>query len=128
MVRPPIGDQELTLLRYVAERGPLSVGEVFETFGASAGWARSTVLTVMERLRAKGYLARRRSLGVFRYTAVLSQEDLLRGVVGDFVERTLGGSLAPFVSYLSSAGELDDDEVKELEKIVRRLEARRERK
>ena len=46
-----IGDQELALLRYVAEEGPVTVGQAAEGFGAPRGLARSTVLTVMERLR-----------------------------------------------------------------------------
>ena len=39
-----IGDQELTLLKHVAEVGPVSVGQVAEGFGAPRELARSTVL------------------------------------------------------------------------------------
>ena len=53
-----IGDQELALLQYIAEQGDASVGEVAAAFGESRGLARSTVLTMMERLRAKDYLQR----------------------------------------------------------------------
>lgn len=127
MERPPLGDQELLLLRWLAERGPLSVGEAFESFGAEHGWARSTVLTVMERLRAKGYLARRRSLGVFRYAAADAPDDLMRGVVGDFVRRALGGSVSPVVNWLSESEELSDEEIAQLEQLVKRLASQRRR-
>src|SRR5262249_4322147 len=62
-----IGDQELALLQYVTGQGEATVGAAAEGFGAPRGLARSTVLTMMERLRAKGYLARRPVDGVFRY-------------------------------------------------------------
>ncbi|MGH9160832.1 MAG: BlaI/MecI/CopY family transcriptional regulator [Vicinamibacteraceae bacterium] len=85
-----IGDQELALLTYIAERGGATVGEVAEGFGAPRGLARSTVLTMMERLRLKKRLVRRRYRGVFRYASPASPGDVLRDVVGSFVEGTLG--------------------------------------
>ena len=53
-----IGDQELALLQYIDEHAPATVGEVASGYGEARGLARSTVLTMMERLRAKGYLQR----------------------------------------------------------------------
>jgi predicted transcriptional regulator len=58
-----IGDQELALLQYLAERGGATAGQAAEEYGAPRGLARSTVLTMMERLRAKGRLDRARSRG-----------------------------------------------------------------
>jgi predicted transcriptional regulator len=122
-----IGDQELALLRYVAEAGPATVGEVAESFGAPRGLARSTVLTVMERLRRKGRLKRRKVGGVYRYASPVPASEVLRGVVQSFVETTLGGSMSPFVTFLSEVEEVSDAELAELEQIVARLgEKRRE--
>ncbi len=120
-----IGDQELTLLRYVAEQGEATVGEAAEGFGAPRGLARSTVLTMMERLRGKGYLERRQAEGVFRYSARETDGELLHGVVRDFVERTLGGSVSPFVAYLTETEEVSDVELAELERLVAKLHSRK---
>jgi predicted transcriptional regulator len=46
-----IGEQEFALVRHIAEAGSASVGEVADSFGVARGLARSTVLTMMERLR-----------------------------------------------------------------------------
>jgi predicted transcriptional regulator len=120
-----IGDQELALLRYVAEAGPATVGEVAEGFGAPRGLARSTVLTVMERLRKKGRLKRRKAGGVYRYSSPVAAGEVLRGVVQSFVETTLGGSVSPFVSFLAEAEELSEEELAELTQIVARLSEKR---
>ena len=120
-----IGDQELSLLRYVAEQGEATVGQVAEGFGSPRGLARSTVLTMMERLRGKGYLERRQAEGVFRYAARESDGELLHGVVRDFVERTLGGSVSPFVAYLTETEEVSDIELADLERLVARLQSRK---
>jgi predicted transcriptional regulator len=122
MTKPTLGDQELLLLRHVAEAGPLTVGQAAEGFGERHGLARSTVLTVMERLRLKGYLTRRRVEGVFQYRSVEGADALLRGVVGEFVERTLSGSVSPFVAYLAEAGEeVSEADLERLEALVRSL-------
>lgn len=121
-----IGDRELALLRWIAERGGASVGEAAEQYGEPRELARSTVLTMMERMRAKGHLTRERVEGVYRYTSPANPRELMRGVVEGFVERTLGGSLSPFTAYLADAEAVDDDELAELEAIVARLKQRLE--
>ena len=122
MPRPPLGVQELSLLHHLAVAGPCTVGQAVEAFGGRHGLARSTVLTVMERLRKKGYLVRRRVDGVFQYRSVEAPEALLRGVVGEFVERTLGGSVSPFVAWLAEApGEVSPEDVARLEALVQKL-------
>jgi predicted transcriptional regulator len=122
-----LGAQETQILLEIAENGPGSVGELQTRFGEPRGLARSTVLTMMERLRAKGYLVRRRQDGVFRY-APRAGRDVVNGVVGRFVEHALGGSLSPFVAYLSGRERITDDELRELQRVVERLRSRRREK
>jgi predicted transcriptional regulator len=123
-----LGDQELKLWRFVAQSGPLSVGEAAERFGAAEGLARSTILTVMERLRAKRYLVRRREGGVYKYASARPYRDVLKDVVDSFVDTALAGSLSPFVAYLADSPELSRDEAQELERLVLKLESRRKEK
>jgi predicted transcriptional regulator len=122
MATPPtLGDQELALLHFVAQEGPVSVGEAAERFGGPRGLARTTVLTMMERLRRKGRLRRRRAEGVFRYSSPVGARDLLAAVVRDFVAGPLGGSLEPFVAYLAESEDVSPQERRELEALVERL-------
>lgn len=126
MTPKSLGDQELALMQWLADRGGASVGEAAEEYGTPRGLARSTVLTMMERLRAKGHLGRQPVAGVFRYQSAASSAELLQGVVASFVEKTLGGSLSPFVTYLAETPvEVSATELSELEALVARLQARR---
>jgi predicted transcriptional regulator len=130
MRKPSIGDQELALLQHLDESGAASVGEVAASFGEPRGLARSTVLTMMERLRAKGYLKRRQgkspqSKGVFRYSTATGAAEAVRGAVGSFVEKTLSGSVSPFVAWMSEHAEVSDMELAELESLVAQLRSRR---
>ncbi len=125
MRKPTIGDQELALLHHIDECGTASVGEVAASFGEPRGLARSTVLTMMERLRGKGYLKRRQLKGMFRYSTATGPGEVMRSAVGSFVEKTLSGSVSPFVAWLSERAEVSDSELAELEALVAQLQSRR---
>ena len=121
MRKPSIGDQELALLQHIDESGAASVGEVAASFGEPRGLARSTVLTMMERLRSKGYLKRKQLRGMFRYSIATGPGEAMRSAVGSFVEKTLSGSVSPFVAWMSERAEVSDDEQAELEALVSQL-------
>lgn len=125
MRKPSIGDQELALLQHIDESGTASVGEVAASFGEPRGLARSTVLTMMERLRGKGYLKRKQLRGMFRYSIATGPGEAMRSAVGSFVEKTLSGSVTPFVAWMSERAEVSDDELAELEALVAQLQSRR---
>lgn len=125
MPKPSIGDQELALLHYLAEHENATVGEVASDFGEARGLARSTVLTMMERLRAKSYLKRRHVDGVYRYSTATGTGEVMSNAVGQFVEKTLSGSLSPFVAWMSQKAEVSDSELAELEALVAKLQSQR---
>ncbi len=62
--------------------------------------------------------------GVFRYRARTSSSELLRQAVSRFVEKSLGGSVTPFVAYLSETGKLSQSE---LEELVSKLQSERDK-
>ncbi len=124
--RPDLGDQELELLRYVSDHAPLTVRAAAEQFGEPRGLARTTILTVMERLRKKNYLERRKNGGSFEYTPAIPKTDMLRGLVQTFVERTLAGSLTPFVAYLAETKGMSRSEMDALRALVREMESEQE--
>lgn len=126
MNQKTIGDQELALLRDVAAQGPLSVAEAVQSFGAPRGLARSTVLTMFERLRAKGHLKRATVDGVYKYRAAVEPSALVERAVESFVEKTLGGSVTPLVAFLAERGEVSAAERAELERLLDRLQTREE--
>lgn len=118
MNKGTLGEQELQLLQYISDHSPASVREAVDGFGIPNGLARTTVLTMLERLRHKGFLVRRRTGTVNVYSPSVEKSEVLRNVVQEFVERTLGGSMSPFVAYLAKARNLSDDEIAQLRELV----------
>lgn len=126
METPHLGDQELEVLKYVSENAPITAREVAEKFGEERKLARTTILTVIERLRKKGYLTRRRKEGVYEYLPSKEPGEVMQGLVGQFIQRTLGGSVSPVVAYLSRTREISPEELDELEALVEKLKGRPE--
>jgi len=120
--QPNIGRAEMEILRYISDHHPVSVREVADHVCASKGQVRTTALNVMERLREKGYLKRRKANGIFQYSPSVPRAELLRSLVREFVNRTLGGSLSPFVAYLTQEGKLSAGELAELRAMVKELD------
>ena len=82
-----LGERESAILAWIAAHAPASVSEVAGEFERSHGLARTTLLTVMERLRTKGFLVREKLDGVFRYAPSEPHSDQMRELVSRFVER-----------------------------------------
>jgi predicted transcriptional regulator len=123
----PIGQVQLEILQYVADHHPIRVGDVAEHFARTAGKARTTVLTVMEKLREKGYLSRKKRKGTFHYAPRLAKNDVMASVVQRFIEESLGGSVSPFIAYLAESRGLSDSELAKLKDLVQDLEMRRKK-
>jgi predicted transcriptional regulator len=114
---------EWEVLQYILEHAPITVREVTAHFADSHGYARTTVLTLMERLREKGYLTRRKIEGVHHYSPSEPKPELLQGLVRDFVQKALGGSVSPFVAYLGKEARLKPEEIRELKRLLEEQEA-----
>lgn len=123
--RKSLGQAELDVLQYIVDNQPISVGDVARHIAETKGLARTTVQTVMERLREKGYLTRKKIDGVNKYSPKVTRPDLMTGLVGDFVNGVLGGSVSPFVAYLNDQSELSDEELESLKQVVAELETRK---
>jgi predicted transcriptional regulator len=124
--QPGIGIAEMEILDFVQQQQqPVTVRQVAEHFAATRGHVRTTVLNVMVRLWRKGFLARRQHGGVHRYSPRVTRGQVLRRLVGDFVEKVLQGNVSPFVAYLAEEAELTEQDRQELQAIVRDLDQRR---
>ena len=122
--KAPFGSTEIEVLRYIGDHHPISVGEAAEYFAQTTGQARTTILTIMDNLRI-GHLTRKKIRGVYRYSPKVAKQVFLQSLVKDFVDKTLGGSVSPFVAFLSESGPISNDDLDMLKRLVRDLENQR---
>ncbi len=116
-----LGELELEVLKTIWRHQPCSVQKIAGIFGKRKGRARTTVLTVMQRLHAKGFLKRRKVDGVFQYSSTQTRREVVSSLIRQFLDKVLDGSAAPFVTYLTETKDLSRQQVAALREIARQL-------
>jgi predicted transcriptional regulator len=122
-----LGELELAVWRHVADGGG-TVAQVAKHFAGTRGLARTTILTVMERLREKKYLTRKRDGKAWRYFTRKPKPELLHAMVRRFMDRAMGGSLDPFMAYLVRDAHVTEAQLQELKQFVEKMEQKNKRK
>lgn len=123
-MRLKLGESELQTLRFVARHPDCTVREACEHFARENGWARTTVLKTLDRLRLKGLLDRVEVEGLFRYRSVHRDEEIQEALVHQFLAGSMGGSVKTLLSHLHTYPSLSEQDVQELRKLVDDLEAK----
>lgn len=112
----------MEVLQYVVDNHPISVKDVAAHMAKVSGQARTTILTVLERLREKKYLKRKKVEGVNHYSPTMKKSEFMQGMVGEFIDDVMQGSVSPFVAYLDQHSNLSPDECDQLRKLVEKLD------
>ena len=120
---PSLGDLEIQVLRLVWQEQPCTERAIWDLVCQDRSVGRTTVLKTMQRLEAKGLLARVRGRGPVQYRAAIEERRLLPAIVRRFVDRTLAGSLEPLVAYLADSARLSAKDVAALRAIARKMAA-----
>jgi predicted transcriptional regulator len=127
---PKLARLELQVLEILWARGHASVREIQEGFPEPRP-AYTTIQTTVYRLEAKGALRRTRKVGNAHIFEPLVARDVARHRLLDTILGFFGGRAQPMMQQLVEAGKLTLDDVKELEKAIRkrsRQDAERTRK
>ena len=97
-----------------------SVRELHERLGVPAGHVYTTTAKVVDRLRAKNLIARRRESGTFVYSPAVERGTVERARARHLVNRFLGPAPHAAVAALVEAvGEIDPKLLEELERAIR---------
>lgn len=109
---------ELDVLKILWRGGRRSAREVHEELAAVYSWAYSTTRTTLERMVAKGLVAKAAFHGLYLYEAKVSRPLGLAGLVQDFARRVLEADWAPVVSLFAESEALTAEEIEELRRLL----------
>jgi BlaI family transcriptional regulator, penicillinase repressor len=121
MAGPKLAKLELQIMDVLWTRGYASIREIQETFPENDRPSYTTIQTTVYRLEAKQAVRRVKKVGNFHiFEAVVSRKDAQRRLVGDLLA-LFGGHMQPVMARLIETGKLTLADVKEAEKILRKL-------
>ena len=109
-----IADSELEVMRILWREGrPMPFGEIRAELEAKTGWKKSTIQTLVLRLRDKGAITAHDKY-VTMYGANISQEAYAKSEGDTFIDKLFDGSAKNFVAALCRNGKLDESDINEL--------------
>ena len=121
MNEPKLTTLELQIMEALWTRGNASIREIQETFSEKRRPAYTTVQTTVYRLEVKKAVRRVKKVGNFHiFEATVSRNAAQRKLIGDLLA-LFGGRTQLVVAHLIESGNLTLEDVKEAEKLLRKL-------
>ena len=122
MAEPRLAKLELKIMETLWARGQVSIREIQEAFPEDDRPAYTTVQTTIYRLEAKKAVKRVKKVGNFHiFEAAVSRNAAQRRLIDDLLG-LFGGRTQPVMAHLIEAGKLTMADVKEAEKMLRKLQ------
>lgn len=111
--------QELEIMKLVWECKNATVRDVYEALLERRRIAYTTVMTMMKILEGKGYLKKRRQDRAFIYRPAHPKNQVIGGMIREFIDRVFNGSAEPLLVHLVKTRHIRE---KDLQAITRMIE------
>ncbi len=113
--RPALTKAELELMEAVwRTQEPITSTTVGDHLENNKAWKPTTILTLLGKLKEKGYIAGRKEGKSYRYQILSPREQYRREETKGLVERFYDGSLKNLLASLYDEGPVDGQELAEL--------------
>jgi BlaI family transcriptional regulator, penicillinase repressor len=110
---------ELQILKVLWQQSPLLAREVQGTLAKDGReLAKTSVITTLNTMVEKNYLKRKKQGNTYLFSPLITEEEVGNRVLGDVVDRVFDGSTASVVMKLFDVRDIDDDELKELRRVI----------
>ena len=122
MGEPKLTKLELQIMEALWTRAHVSIREIQETFPERDRPAYTTIQTTVYRLERKKAVRRVKKVGNFHvFEATMTRNAAQRKLIDDLLA-LFGGRTQPVMAHLIESGKLTLEDVKEAEKVIRKLE------
>lgn len=120
-VHERITEAELAVMDVLWERPRRTAAEVCDEVCTARGWSLATVKTLLSRLVQKGALAAEPDGRRYLYSPLIERAAYVGGESRRLVDRLFGGSAASLVAHLAETEALTEDDLSEIEALLKEL-------
>jgi predicted transcriptional regulator len=125
MARSPqdVTEKELAVLQVLWDQGPATIRQLTDLLYPDGGAAHyATVQKLLDRLEAKGFVRRERTLPAHAFAAAVGREDLIGRRLQAMAEQLCGGSMTPLLTHLVKTRRLSARERQDLRELIDELD------
>jgi BlaI family transcriptional regulator, penicillinase repressor len=121
---PTLTGQELEIMKVVWDRETVTVRDVYEDLLAKRKVAYTTVMTMLNILEQKGHLEKTQEDRAYVYRSIKPRNQVIRGMVREFVNRVFNGSAEPLLLHLVEDRKLSEKDIEEIRTLIRKDRAK----
>jgi BlaI family transcriptional regulator, penicillinase repressor len=110
--------QELEIMKLVWQRESASVRDIYEALLEHRKIAYTTVMTMMKILETKGYLKKRRQERAFIYRPTHPKNQVIGGMIREFIDRVFNGSAEPLLVHLVKGRHLREKDLQRIKRMI----------
>jgi BlaI family penicillinase repressor len=110
--------QELEIMKLVWQRESSTVRDIYEELLEHRKIAYTTVMTMMKILETKGYLKKRRQDRAFVYRPTHPKNQVIGGMIREFMDRVFNGSAEPLLVHLVKDRHIREKDLKAIARMI----------
>jgi BlaI family transcriptional regulator, penicillinase repressor len=114
-----ISPAEWEVLNIVWDRAPITSPEVYQALADDREWHPKTVNTFLARLAEKGVLAVEREGKTNVYTPLITRAQCVRQESENFLQRVFRGALTPMMAHFVEHSAMSDEDIAELQRLLK---------
>ena len=111
-------------MKVVWDRETVTVRDVYEALLEKRKVAYTTVMTMMNILEQKGHLEKSQEDRAYLYRSTKPRNQVIRGMVREFVNRVFNGSAEPLLLHLVEDRKLSEQDIDEIRALIRKERSR----
>jgi predicted transcriptional regulator len=116
-----ISDAEHAIMEVLWDKNPVSATDVCDAICDERDWSIATVKTLLSRLVQKEAVGTEPDGRKFLYRPLIERSDYVGGESRRLVDRLFGGSADPLFAQLAESEALTDDDLAEIEALLREM-------
>ena len=117
-----VTNSEWYVMNCLWEKNPRSLMQIVPLLSENVGWSKSTCATMLRRMSEKGLIGYKMEGKPKYFYPKVKKEDVVVQETRDFLKRIYDGSIGMMMSALVRQDSLSDEDIKELQAILKAAE------
>ncbi|MEG0913374.1 MAG: BlaI/MecI/CopY family transcriptional regulator [Oscillospiraceae bacterium] len=123
-----LSDSEWKIISELWSESPRTITQLVSALKQSCNWSKSTVITLLNRMEAKGAVYYTEGRKARMYFPSATHEELVRSETEEFIDKVYNGNAGLLLSALVDSHSLSADEISSLHSILSNAQKEKEEK